>query len=82
LFLQKGVTPHEKSSKNLSSGTISIVIDLSLKSIQMISSVFFLNFFMKYFLKNMKEGAKCQFFGGGGETITLNPGELVFFGFF
>jgi len=37
---------------------ISIVIDLPLKSTLMMSSAFFLNFFEKYYLKNMKKGAK------------------------
>ena len=53
LFLQKDVTPHEKSRKILSSETMSIVFDLSLKSTLMMSSAFFLNFFLKFFSRRL-----------------------------
>jgi len=79
LILQKGVTPHEMSRKFLSSGTISIVIDLSLKSTLMMSSAFFLNFFLKHFLKKIRKKAQNDSFGGV-EIIALNPAQIDFFG--
>ena len=79
LILQKGVTPHEMSRKFLSSGTISIVIDLSLKSTLMMSSAFFLNFSLKHFLKKIRKKAQNDSFGGV-ETIALNPAQIDFFG--
>jgi len=55
------------------------MIDSSSKGNPMRSSAFFLNSFGKYFLKNMKGGAKRQFFlGGEGGTIALNSAQIDF----
>ena len=43
------------------------------------SSAFFWNFFEKYFLKNMKDGAKWQFLGGetGAPTREQNVRHII-----